>query len=182
MTSETRPLLTFDLDGVLCRPPLGINPGKGQQKSREGEGARNLLWATERWRYMARRPMPGARKGLQLLSERFECQVVSARSQQASAYTASWFRKNLGLDLALHLRPGWQEKPAQFKARRVVELGALAHFEDDAHTAQWLAELLPAVFLVDWWRNRWLDLPNVYRINRLEEAMPVLERLIASRG
>ena len=179
MTPSARPLLTFDLDGVLCRPPLGINPGKGEQKSREGAGASSLLWATERWRYIGRKPMPGARVGLRELSGQFECQVVSARSAVASGYTAQWIRRNLGLELPLNLRPAWQEKPAQFKARRVVELGALAHFEDDAHTAQWLAELVPAVFLVDWWRNRWLDLPNVHRIKQLEDALPTLQRLTA---
>ena len=182
MSPEPCPLLTFDLDGVLCRPPFGINPGRGQNKSREGAGTRNVLWLSERWRYMARKPMPGAREGLRLLGERFECQVVSARSTDASAYTASWFRNSIGLEIPLNLRPGWREKPAQFKARRVAELGPIAHFEDDPHTAAWLAELLPAVFLVDWPRNRWLDLPNVYRINRLEEALPVLERLLSERS
>lgn len=177
---QTRPLLTFDLDGVICRPPFGINPGNGRNKSRHGEGTRNILWLTERWRYMARKPMPGARHGLELLSERFDCQVISARSTQASAYTAAWFRKSIGLDIRLNLRPGWRERPAQFKARRVAELKPLAHFEDDPHTAQWLAELLPAVFLVDWPRNRWLDLANVHRISRLEDALPVLEQLMAS--
>ena len=29
-----RQLLTFDMDGVLCRPPLGINPGTGTGKRR----------------------------------------------------------------------------------------------------------------------------------------------------
>lgn len=180
MTAETRPLLTFDLDGVICRPPFGINPGKGRTKSRDGHGTRNVLWLTERWRYVARKPMPGAREGLRLLSQRFECQVVSARSADASAYTAAWFRKHIGLEIPLNLRPGWQEKPAQFKARRVAELKPIAHFEDDAHTAQWLAELVPVVFLVDWWRNRWLEGPNIHRITRLEEALPVLEHLIAA--
>ena len=80
--------------------------------------------------------------------------------------------------MPLNLRPGWREKPAQFKARRVAALTPIAHFEDDPHTAAWLAELLPAVFLVDWPRNRWLELPNVHRIKRLEEALPVLERLL----
>lgn len=181
MTLEPRPLLTFDLDGVICRPPFGINPGKGQNKSREGAGTRNALWLTERWRYAGRKPMPGAGDGLRLLSERFECQVVSARSTGASAYTASWFRNNIGLEIPLNLRQDWREKPAQFKARRVAELRPLAHFEDDAHTAQWLAELVPAVFLVDWWRNRWLEGPNIHRISRIEDALPVLDQLTAAR-
>lgn len=178
MPPVPRSLLTFDLDGVICRPPFGINPGKGQHKSRDGDGSRNLLWMTERWRYIGRKPMPDAREGLHLLGERFECQVVSARSVDAAALTTSWFRRYLNLEVPLNLRPGWHEKPAQFKVRRLAELKPVAHFEDDPHTAAWLAELLPAVFLIDWPRNRWLELPNVYRISRLREALPVLERLL----
>ena len=172
-----RPILTFDLDGVLCRPPFGINPGKGMHKRRGGEGAKSLLWHTERWRYAGRRPMEGARSGLELLSTRFDCRIVSARSNEARAFTESWLGHYLGSVPPLHLREDWHEKPAQFKARKVVELGAVAHFEDDAHTAQWLAELLPAVFVIDWWRNRWLHGDNIHRISRIAEAVPLLDRL-----
>lgn len=182
MTEAKRPVLTFDLDGVICRPPFGINPGKGQTKSRDGMGTKNLLWLTERWRYLGRKPMPRARQGLELLAERFDCQVVSARSVDAQPYTAAWFRRHIGMEPPLNLRPDWREKSAQFKARRIVELGAVAHFEDDAHTAKWVAELLPAVFLVDWWRNRWLEGPNIHRIERIEDALPVLERLLAEHA
>lgn len=177
MTTPPRPVLTFDLDGVICRPPFGINPGRGERKKRDGEGAKNLLWRTERWRYLGRQAMPGARAGLLALSRKYDCQVVSARSVEAESLTAAWFRRNIGMDPALNLRPGWREKPAQFKVRRIQELGAIAHFEDDAHTAQWLAELLPAVFLVDWRRNRWLEGPNIHRIRGIEDAVPILDRL-----
>ena len=144
-----KPVVTFDLDGVLCRPPLGINPGRGRLKSREGEGTKSLLWRTERWRYAMRQPMPGAVEGFKLLGERFDCQVVSARSADAEEFTRRWCQRHLQADPALNLRPDWREKPAQFKARRVAELGAIAHFEDDPHTAHWLAEIVPVVFLVD---------------------------------
>lgn len=177
-----KPVVTFDLDGVLCRPPFGINPGRGRTKRREGEGTKSLLWRTERWRYAMRRPMPGAVEGFAALSELFDCQVVSARSDEAAEFTRQWCRRHLHSDPPLNLRPEWREQPAQFKARRVVELGAIAHFEDDAHTARWLAELVPVVFLVDWWRNRWLEGPNIVRIRRLADALPALERIAASRG
>jgi hypothetical protein len=169
--SPPRPIITFDLDGVLCRPPLGINPGRNLSKDRAKEGARGLLWQAERFRYIGRRPMPGARAGFLLFNETYDCRVLSARSEAARGLTESWFRRWFGMVPALNLRPGWRESPAAFKARRVVEIGAVAHFEDDPHTAAWLAELLPAVFLVDWWRNRWLHgLANVHRIREIGEA------------
>jgi hypothetical protein len=73
------------------------------------------------------------------------------------------------------MRPGWEESSAQFKARKAAELAPIAHFEDDPHTAEWLAELIPLVFLVDWPRNRWLDLPNLRRIVSVGDSIPLLE-------
>jgi hypothetical protein len=175
-----RPVLTFDLDGVICRPPFGINPGRGISKSREGEGTRSILWRTERWRYLGRKPMPGAAEGIRTLSETFDCKVLSARSNDARKHTEAWFERYIGVVPDLHLRSDWHEKPAQFKARKVAELQPLAHFEDDPHTALWLSELLPAVFLVDWWRNRWLGgekVAHLHRIKRIEDAIPVLATL-----
>ena len=76
------------------------------------------------------------------------------------------------------MRPDWHETPAQFKTRSVGELQPLAHFEDDPFTAEWVAELVPAVFLVDWPRNRHLGGANVHRIQRIAEAAPILKGLI----
>lgn len=165
------------MDGVLCRPPLGFNPGAGRHRRRDAVARRNALWLTERWRYHFRRPMPGAVEGFQAMARSFDCKVMSARGEAARPATEAWFRRYFGLVPELHLRPHWRETAAQFKARHILELGATAHFEDDPFTAQWLSELVPAVFLVDWNRNRWLEAPNVHRITRLEEAWPVLEAL-----
>ena len=177
--ADERPLLTLDLDGVLCRPPFGINPGRGQTKRRDRPGKRDLLWFTESLRYRGRRPMPGAVEGLRLLRERFRCVVVTGRAERVRGYTEHWFERHFGFRPELRMRPHWRETSAQFKVRTVGELEPLAHFEDDPHTAEWLAETLPAVFLIDWWRNRWLAGERIYRVERLEEALPVLDALIA---
>ena len=171
-----KPVLTFDLDGVLCRPPFGINPGKGQHKVRGAPGKRGLLWHTERWRYAGRKPMPGAVEGLKGLSELYDCRILSARSEAARPKTEAWLRRHFGLELEVNLRPNWREAPAAYKARRVKELGAIAHFEDDPHTAAWVAEICGRVFMVDWPRNEWLNAPEVQRISRLTDALSVLLR------
>ena len=176
--SSVRPVVTFDMDGVLCRPPFGINPGSNQGKPRVSEGHKGLLWRTERLRYVGRRPMPGAPEGFALLAGSYDCCVVSARSEEARGLTEAWFGRWFGFVPAIHLRPHWRESSAGFKARRVVELGAVAHFEDDPHTAAWLADLIPAIFLVDWPRNRWLTgVENVHRIREVRDAVAVLERV-----
>ncbi len=172
-----RPLLTFDMDGVLCRPPFGFNPGSGRNKSREATGARGVGWSTERFRYNLRRPMPGALEGFRKIAEQFECTVVTARGGPAEELTRRWFERYFGFVPELHLRPHWGETSAQYKARKMQELQPLAHFEDDPFTAQWVSEIIPAVFVVDWRRNRWLSAHNVHRISRLEDAIPVLADL-----
>jgi hypothetical protein len=176
--SGNGPLVTFDMDGVLCRPPLGINPGKGRNKRRDRTGKRNLLWYTEAFRYAGRRPMPGAVDGLRAAEQLAECHVVSARAEQARQLTERWFMRYFGEVPVLHLRPSWEETSAQFKVRRLSELGAVAHFEDDPHTARWLAESLSRVYLLDWWRNRWLDGENITRIQRISDALPSLAVLL----
>lgn len=170
-----RPVITLDLDGVLCRPPFGINPGRGKNKRRDTPGRKNLLWLTERWRYRGRKPMPGAREGLAALQERFDCQVVTARAEVARPYTEAWFARHFGSVPPIHFRPHWRETSAQFKARMVRELKPVAHFEDDPFTAAWVAELGPAVFLVDWPRNRWLEGERIHRVESVASALPVIE-------
>ncbi len=170
-----KPLLTFDMDGVLCRPPFGINPGSGRNKRRDAHGKRDLLWATERWRYLGRRPMPEALAGFRQLSEHFRCVVLTGRSEHARRLTSRWYKRYLGELPEVHMRPSWEETSAQFKARKLLELKPLAHFEDDPFTADWAADLVPQVFLVDWARNRWLERPNVHRLSRIAEALPILE-------
>lgn len=172
-----RRLLTFDMDGVLCRPPFGINPGSGRSKRRDAIGQKGLLWPTESWRYRFRKPMPGAVEGFKHLAEMFECVVVTARGAAAEGLTRDWFERYVGFVPELHVRPHWNETSAQYKARKMSELKPFAHFEDDPFTAKWTAELIDAVFLVDWKRNRWLEGSNIHRIFRLDEAIPTLHRL-----
>ena len=176
-----RPLLTFDMDGVLCRPPFGINPGSRTDRSREAPGKRGVLWMTEGWRYHLRRPMPGAVEGFRALSQHFECAVVTARGGPAETLTRRWFEHYFGHVPALHVRPHWDETSAQYKARKLKELGPIAHFEDDPFTALWAAELVETVFLVDWPRNREANALNMHRISRLSEALPLIA-LVASKS
>jgi hypothetical protein len=173
---KPRPLVTFDLDGVLARPPFGLNPGglRAGSAARVTPGRRSVFWYLEPWRYAARRPMEGVAEGLRLLDDdQVQWAVLSARSEASRGLTQAWLARHFSVQPQVYLRPSWRETPAAFKARMVQALGASAHFEDDANTAEWLAELIPAVFLVDWPRNRWLRTPRVHRIRRIAEAFPL---------
>jgi len=170
------------MDGVLCRPPLGLNPGSRIDKPRDAPGKRGLLWLTESWRYYFRQPMPGAVDGFRAVCAAFECAVVTARGGPAESLTRRWFERYFGEVPALYLRPHWDETSAQFKVRKLRELQPLAHFEDDPFTALWASEVVPAVFLVDWPRNHALEGgTNIHRIREIAEALPMLEGLAAGR-
>lgn len=162
------------MDGVLCGPPFGINPGAGHGKRRDATGKRGILWATEGWRYHLRKPMPGAVEGFRTLATQFDCVVVTARGRPAEALTRRWFERNFDTVPVIHMRPGWEETSAQYKARKMQELRPLAHFEDDPFTAAWVAELVPHVFLVDWPRNRELTGENIHRVRYIGEAAAIL--------
>ncbi len=177
-----RGLLTFDLDGVLCRPPFGFNPGTGRGRDRDARGRYSLLWWTERWRYAGRRPMPGAVETVRGLAKSFDWMVVTARAESARGPTESWLRRHFGSLPEVRMRPHWRETSGRFKARQILALRPLAHFEDDPFTAAWLAELGTPVFLVDWPRNAHLERPGVFRIARLEDALPELDSLRRAAG
>jgi len=171
---DQRQLLTFDFDGVLCRPLLGINPGTGKEKSRETPGRRGLMWSTESFRYKFRRPMPGAMEAFRKLEERFECQVLTARAGAAERETQRWLERYLGHVPVLNMRPHWRETSAAFKARKLSELKPIAHFEDDPFTALWAADVVGRVYLVDWPRNRWVEDSRVVRVAGIDEAAELL--------
>ncbi len=173
----SRPLVTFDIDGVLCRSPFGINPGRvSADATRPGRFPRPT-WPFERWLYLRRKPMPGALEGFRAVSEQFNCAVVSARGEASRELTQDWLSRTFGSSPPLRLRASWRERSSAFKARVIPPLKPLAHFEDDPNTALLLAERIPHVFLVDWPRNRGVERENIHRVERIADALPILEAI-----
>lgn len=123
--------------------------------------------------------MPGAHEALAAARALGDVVIVSARGEASRAATERWLRAQFGEEVPIWLRPTWRERSAQFKARIVSMLRPFVHVEDDPHTAEWLAELVPHIVLVDWWRNRWLDRPNVHRVRSLTELPALLEQLLS---
>ena len=179
---RSRPLVTFDIDGVLCRSPFGINPGRVSASAAAAPRLPRPTWPFERWLYLRRKPMPGALDGFRAVADRFECTVVSARSEASRAITEDWLMHTFGASPPLRLRPSWRERSSAFKARVIPPLKPLAHFEDDPNTALLLAERIPHVFLVDWPRNRGVERENIHRIGCIGDALPILEALAGEVG
>ena len=180
--ARSRPLVTFDIDGVLCRSPFGINPGRVSANPTSPPRLPRPTWPFERWLYLRRKPMPGALDGFRVVAERFECAVVSARSEAARTVTEGWLTDTFGASPLLRLRPSWRERSSAFKARVIPPLKPLAHFEDDPNTALLLAERIPHVFLVDWPRNRGVERDNIHRIECISDALPILDAVARQPG
>ncbi|HCU99707.1 MAG: hypothetical protein CL897_01670 [Dehalococcoidia bacterium] len=122
--------------------------------------------------------MPGAAEGFRAIAKNFECAVVSARGEAARSVTEAWLVQTLELLPPLWLRASWRERSSAFKARVIPPLKPLAHFEDDPNTALLLADQIPHVFLLDWPRNQGVEQSNIHRIQRLADALPILEVIV----
>ncbi|HJN92916.1 MAG TPA: hypothetical protein QGF05_09370 [Dehalococcoidia bacterium] len=175
MTAPDRPLLSFDLDGVLARPPFGRNVTIKRNLSLEPAGAeaahrdagaspsvvdRLLAGTYYRLRYAFRPPMPGAAEAVAAAAERYRVIVLTARNWRGRGPTLAWLERQgilAHLDQVLLNDTGLPS--AQFKRCVAEECGIARHIDDDAATAALLARGGVEVDLIDWPGNRGLDYP-----------------------
>ncbi len=169
--SGDRPLLSFDLDGVLAAPPLGRNltmnrrldmspPEREIAQRRLSAWDRVLMATYYRVRYSGRGPMPGALDAVATAAERHRVILISGRDRRGRLATEAWLDRHGFLSLFEDvLLNDSGLPPADFKYLTARRLGVRRHVEDDAGTAALLARAGIAVDLIDWPRNRGLTLP-----------------------
>ncbi|MSQ41616.1 MAG: hypothetical protein EXR65_01045 [Dehalococcoidia bacterium] len=181
--ASARPVVTVDLDGVICRPPLGINLGISRRRLDPHAPPRPAR-VPPRWlgapfdhlRFDLRRPLPEARAALAALALSHQVVVLTGRRTSP----AGWLRRHglAGFVERLVINDGPDRSP-HFKLRCIERLGAAAHVEDDARTALLLAERGAArVFLRDWPRNRNLPAADAATLTRVADLAEVA-RLLA---
>jgi hypothetical protein len=173
-TGSDRPTLSFDLDGVLARPPFGRNPTANRdtsllpmpglppvRRAPPGNVWDRLLGMTYfRLRYRARSAMPGAADLVRAAAVRHRVVVITARNWRGRNATSAWLQRAGLSDHIDELICNDTGLPApQFKAWAVAEHGVQRHVEDDPATAALVARLDVAVDLIDWPWNRELDYP-----------------------
>ena len=164
------PLLTVDLDGVICAPPFGRNLGIGRRlldPAAPPPPARTpprwLSAPLDGLRFGARRPLPGVAAALARLRASRRVVVLTGRRSSPRRWLRRHGLENLVDGVIVNATP---LRSAHYKLEAVAALGAGAHLDDDAPTAQLLAERSAArPFLRDWPRNRGLPLhPRVERV------------------
>ena len=177
-----RPVLTIDLDGVICRPPFGINLGISRRPV-DPRAAPPRAFVPPRWlagpvdhlRFDFRRPLPEAREALSALSALRRVVVVTGRRSSPQ----DWLRRHgLAAFVELVVINDGSDASPHFKLHCVQELEAAEHIDDDGRTARLLARLGPAqVYLRDWPRNR--DLPDAGGVTRVPDLLE-LARLLSA--
>lgn len=172
-----RPLLSFDLDGVLAAPPLGRNftiqrrldlPSHAlatrtapEPDPRPSLHDRLLIQTYFRIRYRGREPMPGAQAAVAAAATRYRVIVLTARNWRGRKATEAWLRRHGILEhVERVVLNNTALASARFKERVVQQLGVTRHVEDDAATAALVARAGVAVDLIDWPGNRGLAFPE----------------------
>ena len=146
-----KPVLTFDLDGVLCAPILGLNVGLNRNFLDPGivPPAANIppdwwrvIW--DRIRFEARRPMSDAAKYLDTLQHDYSLILVTGRRTSPS----NWLKRNELFSYFSEII--WNTtnfQSAHYKLNTLSRLHPIAHFEDDPRTSELLAQSLSLIHI-----------------------------------
>lgn len=184
------PLLTVDLDGVICAPLFGVNLGIALSFL-DAEAPPPRARVPPRWfsapldqgRFALRRPLPGVAAALTRLREVRRVVLLTGRRSSPRR----WLRQH-GLEALLdEVVVNETALPsAHYKLQAVARLGAAEHIDDDPRTVQLLAESadsgrsgdqrpLPVPYLREWPRSRGLLLDGrVRRVRDLGELAALL--------
>jgi hypothetical protein len=198
-SSDARPVIALDLDGVIVRPPLGWNvaisrrlevPPLPSAVERVGTDPswRRRYWllraGVEAARYLGRRPLPGVVEAVAELAELRHPVVVSGRRWVVRPLVRRWLERHALARYVTGVYLNDVRLPsAQFKLWTLQRLGIAEHVDDDGATAYYLASRgAIVVYLCDWPRNRGLPYPQrVQPVRSLAEVPSRLRRADAGR-
>lgn len=177
-----RPLLTVDLDGVICAPPLGVNVGI-HRSFIDPDATAPRAFVLPRWvsapfdriRFDIRRPLPEAREALSRLHELRRVVLLTGRRSSPEPWLRQYGLAALIDDIVIN---DTDDSSPHFKLRSVLSMGAAEHIDDDGRTVQLLAQRSPVrVYLRDWPRNR--DLPYAPNVSRIADLLELARFLSA---
>jgi hypothetical protein len=179
-STDRRPVLTVDMDGVFCRPFFGWNAGIHRTFLDPDADPRPArvppAWLRTPWdavRFGPRHPMPEARGALLRLREVRRLVVVTGRRSQPSG----WLRRHgfAGLFERVLVNEGPLRSP-HYKLQALDLVGAAEHIDDDPRTAQLLAQRSSArVYLRTWSTNRAVEVdPRITRVRDLHHLADLL--------
>lgn len=188
----TLPVLTVDMDGVLCRPIVWFNLvisrdvqrplDLAERPPRESTPLSHRLVETrvgQAIRYAWRPPMPMVREGLAALAEVRQLVLLSGRPETSRLATERWLERHRLRDYFSELVLNDRGLPnASFKLLTSRERGVREHVDDDGRVAYFLArDNAQTVYLISWGGNAGLPYPpTVQRVRHLVHAADVIRR------
>lgn len=184
-SGDERPLLTVDMDGVICRPILGQNVGISRRLL-DPEAPPPPARVYPRWlnapldhlRFNFRRPMPGAREAVEHLHRVRRLVLLTGRRSDPDRWLRRHGFDGLFDDIVINRT---HRRSPHYKLEALQRLGADEHIDDDARTAQLLADRTDVrLFLCDWPRNR--DVALAPRIVRVQDIGDLAQRLLAEHA
>jgi hypothetical protein len=176
LLTSALPLVTVDLDGVICSPLFGVNLGISRSFV-DPAAAAEPASVPPRWlgtladhvRFDLRRPLPDARAGLAALARVARVTILTGRRTSP----ASWLRRHhLDTHIEAIITNAGPLRSAHFKLAEIERLRPTVHIDDDPRTAELLARRARIeVYLRDWPRNRDLQYhPGVIPVADLPAA------------
>ena len=185
-----KPLIGIDMDGVICRPPLGLNvpiaPGPYETRPRVSKrketpsGARLMaMKLLLKLKYYGRKPLEDARDGIASIREFRTPVLVTSRNGLGTGLIEQWLKVHGFLELFREVHSNSLGLPSpDFKWHMCSELGIEEFVDDDGRVADLLSRNgLKRIYLRDWPRNRGYNYgENVTRVTGL---MEVARRLAA---
>lgn len=195
-TDNDKPYISFDFDGVICRPPFGQNRVLGRMLHEEElpesirmvDGpattmkrqiylqARGLV---EDLKYFGRDPMTAAREGIIAVSQYRTPIIVTGRSYMAKSIIDAWLKRyNMEEYFAAIYANNTALPTRQFKLYMLRRLNIDEHIDDDGAITYYLAKKgVKQLFLRDWPRNQGLPYPpNVTHFTNIAEIAQHLSR------
>ena len=186
-----KPVMSFDFDGVICRPPLGFNVALGREldlaplkpdavvKTYDGTAQSLSLRARfklqgliESVKYFGRSPLPFVDEGLRAIVEHRTPIIVTGRSFLAKQIVEAWLLRYGFTKYFQGVYPNNTPlRTAQYKLYTLRARGISEHVDDDGSITYYLANNgIARLYLVDWPRNRGLPYPkSVTMVHHLEE-------------
>lgn len=187
---NSKPLISFDFDGVICRPPFGMNQVLGRDLHEE-ELPQNVLeldslisnqWQKQMRRlrtsffetpkYFGRKAMPGAQEGILAVSQYRTPVIITGRSFLAKEIVVAWLKKHNMEQFFSAVYANHTNLPTrQYKLMMLRRLNINEHVDDDGAISYYLAKKgIGQLYLRNWPRNQGLPYPpNVQRFNNISE-------------
>jgi hypothetical protein len=189
-----KPFFSFDLDGVIGTPLLGLDwtlsrkltddeIGEVRRVDRAisglpGRVSLKFKDLSQQLRYFGRRPMPGAHAGIAEVYKHRNLIIITGRSHLARKIVQAWLKRYQLDKYILDVFANYTDQSTRkYKLHLLRQFEINEHADDDGGIVYYLAKCgVSHVYLRDWRRNTGLPYPsNVVRFTHISEIARDIE-------